>query len=144
MPEQQLPLGTHYAGFWIRTAAAVLDSLILTPVLIVLLLPLYYMGAAESKGALSTLSFGVQYLVPLAISVLCWLQWRATPGKRILGLEVVDADTFANLSVGQAIGRVLAYYVAALPLLLGFLWVGWDPQKRGWHDKLANTVVLRR
>jgi uncharacterized RDD family membrane protein YckC len=26
---------------------------------------------------------------------------------------------------------------------LGLIWVGIDPRKQGWHDKLANTVVVR-
>jgi uncharacterized RDD family membrane protein YckC len=30
-----------------------------------------------------------------------------------------------------------------LPLLLGFVWVAFDPRKQGWHDKLAHTVVVR-
>jgi uncharacterized RDD family membrane protein YckC len=29
-----------------------------------------------------------------------------------------------------------------LPLMLGFLWIAWDPRKQGFHDKIANTVVL--
>jgi uncharacterized RDD family membrane protein YckC len=28
-------------------------------------------------------------------------------------------------------------------LLLGFIWVGFDPRKQGWHDKLAGTLVVR-
>ncbi|RYY81863.1 MAG: RDD family protein, partial [Comamonadaceae bacterium] len=37
----------------------------------------------------------------------------------------------------------LAYFVSAIPLCIGFLWVAWDPRKQGWHDKLAGTVVVR-
>jgi len=29
-------------------------------------------------------------------------------------------------------------------LLLGVIWVAFDGRKQGWHDKLANTVVVRR
>jgi uncharacterized RDD family membrane protein YckC len=28
-------------------------------------------------------------------------------------------------------------------LLLGFIWVGFDQRKQGWHDKLAKTVVIK-
>ena len=27
--------------------------------------------------------------------------------------------------------------------MLGFIWVAFDARKQGWHDKLANTVVVR-
>jgi uncharacterized RDD family membrane protein YckC len=30
-----------------------------------------------------------------------------------------------------------------LPLFLGFFWIAIDMRKQGWHDKLANTVVVR-
>ena len=60
-----------------------------------------------------------------------------------LGAEVVDAKTGAALSVRQSIGRYLGYYVSILPLLLGLVWVAFDPRKQGWHDKLAGTVVVR-
>ena len=47
------------------------------------------------------------------------------------------------MSVGQSIGRYLAYFLSTLPFGLGLLWVAWDPKKQGWHDKLAGTVVVR-
>ena len=34
--------------------------------------------------------------------------------------------------------------MSTLPLGLGLIWVGIDPKKQGWHDKLAGTVVIRR
>ena len=27
---------------------------------------------------------------------------------------------------------------------LGLIWVAFDPRKQGWHDKMANTVVIRK
>ena len=43
----------------------------------------------------------------------------------------------------EAIIRALGYYVSALPFLLGFFWIIWDRRKQGFHDKLANTVVIQ-
>ena len=60
-----------------------------------------------------------------------------------LSLRVLDADSGAALSVGQSIGRYLAYFVSAIPLGLGLIWVGFDTRKQGWHDKLAHSVVVR-
>jgi uncharacterized RDD family membrane protein YckC len=34
-------------------------------------------------------------------------------------------------------------FLAALPCGLGLLLVAFDQRKRGWHDRLANTVVRR-
>jgi len=29
-------------------------------------------------------------------------------------------------------------------LFVGYLWVGFDPKKQGWHDHIAGTVVVRK
>ena len=60
-----------------------------------------------------------------------------------LRLRVVDAHNGQAISTPQAIGRYFGYYVSILPLLLGFIWVGIDKKKQGFHDKLAGTVVVR-
>jgi uncharacterized RDD family membrane protein YckC len=35
-------------------------------------------------------------------------------------------------------------YVSQLALLLGYLWMLWDPNKQTWHDKVAQSVVVKR
>ena len=47
-------------------------------------------------------------------------------------------------SLGQFIGRYLAYFLAIIPAGIGLLWVAFDDRKQGWHDKLARTVLIRR
>jgi uncharacterized RDD family membrane protein YckC len=60
-----------------------------------------------------------------------------------IGARIVDAATGGKPTTGQLIGRYLAYYVSTLPFLIGFIWVGIDQRKRGFHDMLAGTVVVR-
>ncbi len=64
-----------------------------------------------------------------------------TVGKWVLGLRVVDADGGA-ITYGQALVRWLGLLLFA-PIGLGFLWVLWDREKKGWHDILAHTRVVR-
>ena len=33
--------------------------------------------------------------------------------------------------------------LSAIVMFLGFLWIAWDPDKQGWHDRIAGTVVIR-
>jgi len=75
--------------------------------------------------------------------VVFWIYKQATPGKMAVSARVVDAKTGNTLTVGQSIGRYLGYFVSAIPLGLGLIWVAFDPKKQGWHDKLAGTVVIR-
>lgn len=78
----------------------------------------------------------------LLVTVALWMKFLGTPGKLLLGCQVVDADNFAPVTIKQAVIRYLGYLVSMLPLLLGFFWIAWDPRKQGFHDKLAKTVVL--
>lgn len=82
--------------------------------------------------------------LPSALTLLTWWAWQATPGKRLLGVRIVDAATGGRASMVQLLTRYLSYLISALPLGLGFLWIAIDPQRQAWHDKLAGTSVVYR
>jgi uncharacterized RDD family membrane protein YckC len=136
----------EYVGFWVRVAASLIDTLLICAVLVPLLAALYgrayFDNAARgiSSGALDGL---INYILPAVTIIAFWLVRQATPGKMVFGARVVDARTGTTLTVGQSIGRYLAYFVSAMPFCLGLIWVGIDARKQGWHDKLAGTVVIR-
>jgi uncharacterized RDD family membrane protein YckC len=65
-----------------------------------------------------------------------------TPGKMVLGLQVVTASG-APLSAGRALGRTACYLLSVLTWGLGFLLAA-GPAKRALHDRLAGTRVVRR
>ncbi|HTN71342.1 MAG TPA: RDD family protein [Methylomirabilota bacterium] len=64
-----------------------------------------------------------------------------TIGKWLLGLRVVGAEQ-RSITYQRAFLRWLGTIVL-FPLLLSFLWVLWSREKRGWHDFLARTWVIR-
>ncbi|QPJ62933.1 MAG: RDD family protein [Candidatus Nitronauta litoralis] len=129
----------NYAGFWIRAVAVLIDVVIM---IVVLGIPLAFIfGGPLEPGSGADVLFN--YIVPFALTVFFWLKYLGTPGKMILKLKVVDKDTHQALSMGQAVGRYFAYIIAILPLFLGFIWIAFDENKQGWHDKLAGSVVLR-
>ena len=134
----------QYGGFWIRAGASVIDTLllmlILAPILYALYGEEYFAGISMTEGRMDDF---LNYLLPAVVVILFWVYRSATPGKMIFDLTIVDAVTGRKPSTGQFIGRYLAYYLSALLVGLGFLWVAWDRRKQGWHDKLAGTVVVR-
>jgi len=145
----------EYAGFLRRFAAMLIDSLILviitTPLAYLFSEGAYYPGLDPQGDMLAQMAF-IQFdwsyllindLLPMALIVFCWMRYRATPGKALMDCQVVDASTFENLRIGQAVLRYLGYFLSALPLGLGFLWIIWDRKKRGFHDLLAHTAVIR-
>lgn len=76
-------------------------------------------------------------------TVGCWSSFSTTPGKRVLGMRIVDADTGKPVSVFQALGRMLGYFVSSLIFYLGFIWILIDGRNQGWHDKIAGTLVVK-
>jgi uncharacterized RDD family membrane protein YckC len=138
----------EYAGFWIRFVAFIIDSILMAAILFPLLIGLYgreYIDAmlglaAPISGPVDIL---LSYVLPAVAVIVFWIYKAATPGKMIVSAKIVDATTGANPTVGQSIGRYLAYYISIFSLFIGFLWIAFDRRKQGFHDKLANTVVIR-
>jgi uncharacterized RDD family membrane protein YckC len=68
--------------------------------------------------------------------------WGQTLGKMIFGLRVIQKS---GEPVGfiRAFFRTLAYSISLVPIFMGFFWVAFAPSKRGWHDVLAGTIVIK-
>lgn len=136
----------EYAGFWIRVVATLIDTLLILLVTLPLLIAIYGWGYfnGEATGLVAgPADLVISWVLPAVAVILFWLYKQATPGKMALSLRVVDAETGGPLTVSQSVGRYFAYFVSILPLCLGLFWVAFDARKRGWHDKLAGTVVVR-
>lgn len=135
----------EYAGFWTRTGAALIDGILLLLITAPLLISIYGWEYFETEDmVLGPADFLISWVLPAFATVLFWLYKRATPGKMAVAAQVVDAQTGATITVGQAMLRYLGYFIAMLPLGLGIFWVGFDRRKQGWHDKIAGTVVVKR
>lgn len=112
------------AGFWVRLFAGLLDFLMVSMLAVVLRHPGF-----------------MTILVP-AYFGLMWY-WRGTSVFGVIfGLRVVRLDgrrLDPVICVVRALGGIVSFMIGCL----GLLWVAWDPEKQGWHDKLAGTVVVR-
>lgn len=132
-----------YAGFWLRVAASLIDTLWLCIVIYALMVLLLSPEALLPDAPYSPLRFVLEWVVPVAVVIGFWMFRSATPGKMLFNLKVVDARTLGPVPMPRLLLRYAGYYVSTIPLGVGLLWVGWDARKQGWHDKLAGTVVIR-
>lgn len=139
----------EYAGFWRRLLAVVIDtalfSMLLAPVLVVLYGRDYFYWQATTTDFMpiySVTEFFLTIITPVVLTIVFWNYFAATPGKLLLDCRIVDARTHAPIHWKQASLRYLSYLASILPFYLGFLWIGFDKHKQGFHDKLAKTVVL--
>ncbi len=122
----------QYGGFWIRVVASLIDWAVLL------------LGFVGVQAVIQQVETTLAYLLlEAAYAVLFTTYLGGTLGKLILGYRVVTSQGFYP-SLPRSIGRYFASYLSALPLALGFAWVGWDERKQGWHDKLAGTFVVRK
>lgn len=134
----------EYAGFWVRVAATLIDTLLLVVITTPLLVWIYGWGYfGDGLWLHGPADLAINWIAPAVATIAFWLTLQATPGKLALSVRVVDAETGRTLSGGQAIARYVCYILSALPLCLGFIWAGFDRRKQGWHDKIAQTVVVR-
>ena len=67
-----------------------------------------------------------------------------TPGKRTLGVQVIDADNGGPIGTGRAVIRQLVLVLMNAPCYLGLLSFFMDDtnRHRAFHDKAANDVVV--
>lgn len=126
------------AGFWRRLLATVIDGIIygVAVTLAVLLLR----GGEYDQNAAS----GLNALVALAYYTYFEGSSGQTPGKRMLGIRVIDAGASDGrpIGYGRAAIRHVMSYISGIALLLGFLWMLWDRERQTWHDKVANAYVV--
>ncbi|HVO95848.1 MAG TPA: RDD family protein [Terriglobales bacterium] len=148
-----VPPTLRWGGFFRRLGAFLLDLVII--ILFCALMGLmayigYRVGLAahdravslENAGPLmSFLIFGWAFLTAAYFVVFHGMDGR-TVGKRLFGLRVIGVDQ-APLSYRQAFLRWLATIVSTVPLGLGIFWILLSPEKRGWHDWIARTWVIR-
>jgi uncharacterized RDD family membrane protein YckC len=73
--------------------------------------------------------------------LVLWAQ-GLTPGKLILGMRVIkttgERAGFWRMVLRETVGK----FFSAITLLLGFLWITWDEDHQGFHDKIADTLVV--
>ncbi|RBP51578.1 RDD family protein [Arenicella xantha] len=133
----------RYAGFWIRVAATVIDTIILMLVIMPLMF-LVYGGDVLSEGNMSNGFWDVMisYVLPAVAYIVLWVKIGGTPGKRLLGLRIVNESTLQNLTWGAAIIRYIGYFVSMFLLFIGYIWVAFDKKKKGLHDYMGSSIVI--
>ena len=135
----------EYVGFWLRLGATLIDTILLmlitVPMMIAVYGPNYLLHDSWLLGPADVM---ISYVLPAVIQLALWIFLSTTPGKMAVGAIIVDASTGNKPSVGQFIKRCLGYYLSAIPLCLGFICIGFDSRKRGLHDRIAGTVVIKR
>jgi uncharacterized RDD family membrane protein YckC len=134
-----------YAGLVTRAVAIGLDALAINVIAILtggaINLIASLLGHHGSVSPLEAVFGAAAWLVwSVAYFVMFWSLTGQTPGDSLLGIRVFSS-TSDRIRIRQALLRFGALLLAAIPLGAGFLPVLTDDRRRGWHDKIAKTVV---
>ncbi len=96
-----------------------------------------------SDGGIALAFNGIYSLIPLLYVTLSWIYWDgATIGKKIMKIKIIKTDGH-SVDWPTAIVRLVGYLASFIPFALGFLWIIWDRNKQGFHDKIAKTYVIK-
>jgi len=133
-----------YGGFWVRLIALMIDYAVVFVILIGALASLATMAAPA--GLERPIEFAA-WLVATFLPFFYWpllesSHWQATVGKRVMGLQVTDAEG-QRLSFVHALLRMLAKIVSSIPLGAGYLLAAFTARKQALHDIIARTLVVR-
>ncbi len=147
----------EFAGFDSRVGAYFID--LFPIILIVGLVCNYVLGFnyfADSDETAMWLGeeyqekYIAKYLVRYS-SILIWIfysiimdasKYQGTYGKINMKIKVVD-ENGNRITLAKSIIRNLSKILSYIVLMLGFIWVLFNKERRGWHDMIANTYIIK-
>jgi uncharacterized RDD family membrane protein YckC len=148
-------------GFWKRFAAAAVDLLVIVPAALLVTLIASKIGGVHlppSNLKLLDIDMWIDLVLAtdpalvmglvlfLAISVTYLLVFQIvvgrTLGMRLLKIKIIDVYG-DRPSPARCVARCAGYLAGVATLFLGFLWMGFDSEKRGLQDWIAGTYVIR-
>jgi uncharacterized RDD family membrane protein YckC len=83
------------------------------------------------------------FVVSLVYFPFFWVNGGQTPGMRLFGIRVVRDLDGGPVGWGSAFLRLIGYWVAGVVFYIGYVWIFFDTRRRGWHDLIAGTVVVK-
>ena len=146
----------EYAGFWLRLGAHIIDSFVLGAaglIWFVIAMMLGWMdGFLALESTMDPLDFtGYWEALPWSFWMggffISWIyeagfissRWMATPGKRLMGIVVVDGNG-SRCGFGQSTLRtVMKIVFAQMTGGLAYLVIAFTQKKQGLHDLIAQT-----
>jgi uncharacterized RDD family membrane protein YckC len=138
---------TNQVGLVTRVVAAAIDVALISVTLsigsglLASIIPAVT-GGSDGLSPLGVLAFGLAgFVIGSSLFVTFWALVGQTPGMRLLSIHL-DGGGSRELGLRRAVKRLLGVGLSLRPAGLGFFAILLSPQRRGWHDRLAGTVVV--
>ena len=137
--------GVNFADPGARLIAYIIDIVITFAFVVVLII----IGGllVATVPILSVIPFLAVVIIPLIYFPYFWSREGSrngqTPGMQQMGIRVVRDSDGGPITIGPAILRLIGYWVSGAVFYLGYIWIFIDKRRRGWHDLIAGTVVVK-
>jgi len=140
-----------YAGFWLRVAACLVDSVILMAVYFIIMFAMAFSLLVQGPEPELAKSMGFAFGFWLVYVTIPWLyvalmessSKQATLGKMACGIKVTDLAG-NRISFGRATGRHFAEWITGFTFLVGYVMAAFTQRRQTLHDMIASTVVVPR
>jgi uncharacterized RDD family membrane protein YckC len=136
--------GVEFAGYASRIVAYIVDGILVGVLVWVIVFFALLLGGGD-LDIVSTILIGAGVLVGLAYFPFFWQRTGQTPGMQAMHIRVVRDKDGGPVGWGSAILRLIGYTINSIifGLPIGWLWVFFDRRRRGWHDLIGSTVVVK-
>ena len=146
---QNRPDNRIYAGFFVRLAAYIVDTVIVWAAMLIVRIPVWVTTISSPDNFLVKdfiFQYSIKdilfYIMQAAYFVLLTYFTGSTLGKKLFQIRVVSAEdrkmTFFEVTFRETVGR----FLSALILSIGYIMIAIDKKKRGLHDILSDTNVV--
>lgn len=144
-----------YAGFWIRFGANLIDSIVLLiPLWVLNTIILLVTGVSTfdyTTGVVDENAFLGGYILALLVNILIGVLYfvvlessnnQGTVGKMAVGVKVVDVNG-ERITFARSLGRYFSKMLSGI-MYIGYIMIGLTKEKRGLHDFIAGTYVVKK
>lgn len=146
---QNRPDNRIYAGFFVRLAAYIVDTIIVWAAMLIVRIPVWVTTISSPDNFLVkdfVFQYSIKdilfYIMQAAYFILLTYFTGSTLGKKLFQIRVVSAEdrkmTFFEVTFRETVGR----FLSALILSIGYIMIAVDKKKRGLHDILSDTNVV--
>lgn len=138
-----------YAGFFVRLCAYAVDMLVVGLGLLIIRIPVGILSMSAPDNFITrdlvfeySISDMVLWVLTVVYFVAMTYNTGSTLGKKLFRLEVISTDG-SDLNLFEVVYREsIGRYLSTVILWVGYLIIGVDSEKRGFHDMLADTRVV--
>lgn len=146
---QNKPANQVNAGFFVRLAAYLVDSLIVGAALLLIRIPIGISSIVNPDNLIVrdfifsySIADIVLYVLTAAYFIILTYETGATIGKKVFHLRVISTEdrklTLFEVIFRETVGR----FLSALIVNVGYFLIGVSKEKHGLHDMLSDTEVI--